>query len=121
MQVPDGTMATSAVLLFFNQRRVLNKLLGNYRGMMERVSNRLFLTSCVGTLYAWVREGDDEDKKNKLAIFRNLGGDLESDLEHYTAYRYVYILYTHHMSTLYAHIICPHYMSTPYRIIEFLV
>jgi hypothetical protein len=91
-------MATSAVLMFFNQRRVLNKLLGNLRTMMEMVSNKTFLASCVGVIYAWVREGDTTDKKNKLAIIRNLGGDLETDLEQHTAYRHVHTICPHHKS-----------------------
>jgi hypothetical protein len=122
LKVPDGTMATTAVLMFLRQRRVLSKILGNLRTMMEKVANKLYLTTCIGTIYGWVREGDLADKRKKLAIIRELGGDLSTDLEQHTAYRHVHIIYPHHIPTPYAHyiptpyihIIYPHHMPTLY-------
>ena len=86
-----------------NQRRVLNKLLGNLRTMMEKCANKKYLTECVNVIYAWTRDGDDADKKKKLEIIRNLGGDLKTDLEHHTAYRHAHTIYPHHIPTSYTH------------------
>ena len=87
-QVEDGTQASTAILLFVRQPRVLSKLLGNMRTKMEKLANRTHLLARLGTIHAWVRQ-DPQLKVQKLELIRNLGGNLENDLEQETAYRIV--------------------------------
>ena len=66
-------------------------MLGNLRTKMEKVSNRKFLLTKLNVLYQWVRE-DPATKKQKLQLFRTMGGRLQTDLEQHTAYRMVEFL-----------------------------
>ncbi len=93
-RVLDGSLASSAVLGFLNKNEILEKILGNMKTKFERLANRKHLMKCAGVLHAWVREGSDADKKIKLELFRNLGGDFQSDMSQHMAYRIVQTLLT---------------------------
>ena len=77
--------------MFFCVPKTLNKMLGNLTTKMEKVSNRTFLLSKFNVLYDYIRE-DPATQKQKLQIFRTMGGRLQSDLEKHTVYRMVEFL-----------------------------
>ena len=79
-QVEDGTTSSSAVLGFLKEKKVLLKLLGNFKVRINRVTNRTWLSKCVNSLHGWVREGDVE---TRLKVIRALGdpGDVQLPVE----------------------------------------
>ena len=58
----------------------------------ERLANRQHLMKCVGAMHAYVREGDN--KAEKLRLFRNMGGDFETDQSKEMACHIVEVLLT---------------------------
>ena len=58
----------------------LFKILGNMKSKFERLANRQHLMRCAGIMHHWVREGSFEDKKEKLALYRSLGGDCKTEM-----------------------------------------
>ena len=92
LNLVDGTLATSAVLGYFNTTTVLNRILGNVRTKFEKLSNRKHLLTCAGVIHSWIHEGGTQATKNKIKLYRELGASLKDDDEKEMGYRLVELL-----------------------------
>lgn len=92
LNVDTGTIACDAVLGFFQQRHVLNRILGNMKNKFEKLGNRPHLQKSASVIHHWVHEGDAEAVNEKIKLYREMGGNLSTEVEKQMGYRIVQLL-----------------------------
>ena len=90
-----GTLASLAVLGYFNTPKVCAKLLGSVKTQLYRLTNRPLLKKSCGVLHDFIHSGTDVEQKRKLELFRSLGGEFEDDVAKEMAFRIVETIVTY--------------------------
>ena len=92
LKLVPGTLACSAVLGALQVPKLLNRIMGNVKTKFEKLQNTNHLVRSVSVLHAWVHTGPPADVKHKVALYRNLGGAMDTDEAREMAFRIVELL-----------------------------
>ena len=92
LKLIPGTLSSSAVLGYMSNDRVLNRIMGNVKIKFEKLHNRSHLLHSAGILHDFIHDGNAEDVKRKLLLYRNMAGDMSTNEDSEMAYRIVELL-----------------------------
>ena len=90
-----GTLASLAVLGYFNTAKVSAKLLGSTKTQLYRLTNRPLLQQSCTVLHNFIHTGTSDEQKRKMELFRSLGGEFDDDVSQEMAFRIVQFLVTY--------------------------
>ena len=79
LKLIQGTQACSAVLGYFANPKVLNRIMGNVKVKFEKYHNRKHLLQAAGAIHEFIQAGDEAAVKNKVMLYRSMAGAMNTN------------------------------------------